>query len=145
MQCARQIYHNKKGQAVVEMAIILPVLLFLLFAIVNMGLYMHAHLQVAFATHQGVRIGALTNENLKIKGAVNNSLQNLQDHITRTNVLIEPLSESSRDRGDDLKVTVIYSYPMPVSFQLPFGITSSFFNRDSIIVKSVAVSKIEYE
>lgn len=139
------MFHNKKGQSAVEMAIILPVLLFLLFAIVNMGLYMHAHLQVAFATHQGVRIGALTNENLKIKGAINNSLQNLRDHTTRTNVIIEPLSESSRDRGDDLKVTVVYSYPMPINFQLPFGVTSSFFSRDSIVVKSIAVSKIEHE
>jgi len=141
----KQIFYNKKGQSAVEMAIILPVLLFLLFAIVNMGLYMHAHLQVAFATHQGVRIGALTNENLKIKGAINNSLQNLRDHTTRTNVIIEPLSESSRERGDDLKVTVVYSYPMPINFQLPFGVTSPFFSRDSIVVKSVAVSKIEHE
>ena len=145
MQFVKQIYHNKKGQSAVEMAIVLPVLLFILFAIVNVGLYMHAYLQVAFASHQGVRMGVLTNENLKIKGAVNNSLQNLQDYTTRTSVLIEPISESSRDRGDDLKVTVIYSYPMPVSFQMPFGVTSSFFNRDSIVVKSVAISKIEYE
>lgn len=141
----KQIFHNKKGQSAVEMAIILPVLLFLLFAIVNIGLYMHANLQVAFATQQGVRIGALTNDNLKIKGAINNSLQNLRDNTTRTNVIIEPLNESSRERGDDLKVTVIYSYPMPINFQLPFGVTSPFFNRDSIVVKSVAVSKIEHE
>ena len=136
---------DKRGQATVEMAIILPVLLFILFAIINIGLYMHAHLQVAFATHQGVRIGTLTNENSKIRGAINHSLQNLQDHTTRTNVIIDPLNEAGRNRGDDLKVTVIYSYPMPLNFKMPFGITSSFFNRDSILVKSIAISRIEYE
>jgi len=139
------ILSNKKGQSTVEMALVLPILLFILFAIINVGLYMHAHLQVAFATHQGVRIGALTNENSKIKGAINNSLQNLQDHTARTTVLIDPLNEASRHRGDDLKVTVIYSYPMPINFKMPFGVTSSFFNRDSMVVKSIAVAKIEYE
>ncbi len=139
------VLNNKKGQSTVEMALVLPILLFILFAIINVGLYMHAHLQVAFATHQGVRIGALTNENSKIKGAINNSLQNLQDHTARTTVLIDPLNEASRHRGDDLKVTVIYSYPMPINFKMPFGVTSSFFNRDSMVVKSIAVAKIEYE
>ena len=139
------VLKNEKGQSAVEMALILPILLFILFAIINIGLYMHAHLQVAFATHQGVRIGALTNENSKIKGAISNSLQNLQDHTARTTVLINPLNESSRHRGDDLKVTVIYSYPMPINFKMPFGVTSSFFNRDSMVVKSIAVAKIEYE
>ena len=139
------VLNNKKGQSTVEMALVLPILLFILFAIINVGLYMHAHLQVAFATHQGVRIGALTNENSKIKGAINNSLQNLQDYTTRTTVLIDPLNEASRHRGDDLKVTVIYSYPMPINFKMPFGVTSSFFNRDNMVVKSIAVAKIEYK
>jgi Flp pilus assembly protein TadG len=127
------------------MALILPVLLFILFAIINIGLYMNAHLQVAFATHQGVRLGALTNDNGQIRGAIHNSLQNLQDYSARTNILIDPLSESSRNRGDDLKITVTYSYPMPIKFRLPFGITTPFFDRDSILVKSIAVAKIEYE
>jgi hypothetical protein len=136
---------NQEGQSAVEMAIMLPVLLFILFAIVNIGLYMHAHLEVAFAAQQGVRIGALTNENSKINGAINNSLQNLRDYTSRTNVLIEPPSESGRHRGDDLKVTVIYSYPMPIRFKMPFGITDNFFDQDSLQIKSVAVSRIEYE
>ena len=139
------ILKNQDGQSAIEMALILPILLFILFAIINIGLYIHANLQVAFAAHQGVRVGALTNENTKIRGAVNNSLQNLQDHLTRTNVIISPLNESSRNRGDDLTITVVYSYPMPVQFQLPFGITTPFFNRDSIPIKSIAVAQIEYE
>jgi Flp pilus assembly protein TadG len=140
-----QILKNQDGQSSVEMALILPILLFMLFAIINVGLYMHANLQVAFAAHQGIRAGALTNENAKIRGAVNNSLQNLQDHLSRTNVLIEPLNEASRNRGDDLKITVTYSYPMPINFKFPFGVDTSFFNRDSIPVKSIAVAQIEYE
>ncbi len=141
----KSVIENNNGQSTVEMALILPILLFILFAIINIGLYMYANLQVAFATHQAVRAGVLTNENSKIRGAANNSLQNLQDHLSRTNILIEPLSESSRHRGDDLKITITYSYPMPVNFKLPFGITTSFFNRDSIPVKSIAIAQIEYE
>ena len=141
----QQISKNQQGQASVEMAIVLPLLLFILFAIINIGLYMHANLEVAFATQQGVRIGSLTNNNSQIKGAINNSMQNLRDNVLRTNVLIEPANENDRHRGDDLKVTVTYSYPMPINFKMPFGITSPFFNRDSIIVKNIAVSRIEYE
>jgi hypothetical protein len=141
----KQILKDQRGQSAVEMAIMLPILLFILFAIVNIGLYMHAHLEVAFAAQQGVRIGVLTNENSKINGAVNNSLQNLRDYATRTNVLIEPANESSRHRGDDLKITVIYSYPMPVRFRMPFGITNDFFDKDNIQVKSIAVARMEYE
>jgi Flp pilus assembly protein TadG len=141
----KQILKDRRGQSAVEMAIMLPILLFILLAIVNIGLYMHAHLEVAFAVQQGVRIGVLTNENSKINGAVNNSLQNLRDYATRTNVVIEPANESSRHRGDDLKVTVIYSYPMPVRFRMPFGITNDFFDKDSMLVKSVAVARMEYE
>ena len=145
MSNLKQLFNDNRGQSTIEMALVLPILLFVLFAIINIGLYMHAHLEVAFATHQAVRVGALTNENTKIRGAVNNSLQNLQDHLSRTNVQIAPLNESSRNRGDDLKITVTYSYPMPIHFQLPFGITTPFFNRDNIAVKSIAVAQIEYE
>ncbi len=141
----KQLLADNRGQSTIEMALILPILLFILFAIINIGLYMHANIEVAFATHQAVRVGALTNENSKIRGAANNSLQNLQDHLTKTNVKIEPLNESSRNRGDDLKITVTYSYPMPINFKLPFGITTPFFNRDSIPIKSIAIAQIEYE
>jgi len=141
----KKIQQDNAGQSTLEMALILPVLLFSLFAIVNIGLYMYAQLEVAFATHQAVRIGALTNENSKIRGVANNSLQNLQDHLTRTNIKIEPLNEATRSRGDDLKITITYSYPMPVKFKFPFGIVNPFFNRDSLPVKSIAIAQIEHE
>ncbi len=141
----KNVWKNNLGQSTLEMAILLPFVLFIFFAIINIGLYIHAQLQIAYAAHQGARIGALTNENSKIQGAINESLQTLPGQAERVSVQISPPNESSRERGDELRVTITYSYPMPVHFKMPFGITNDFFDRDSISLISTALSRIEYE
>ncbi len=133
----------QRGQSAVELAIVLPILLFLLLFLINIGFYLQANLEVSFAAQQGVRAGSLTNDNDKILGIIKKSLQNLRNHEKRTNVIITPAQETARHRGDELRVKVSYAYPPPFKLTLPFGPQNNFFNKDSLIIESVAVARME--
>ncbi len=50
---------GERGQALVEMALVLPLLALLLFAIIDFGLALNARIQVANAVREGARVGAI--------------------------------------------------------------------------------------
>ncbi len=50
---------GERGQALVELALVLPVLALLLFAIIDFGLALNARIQVANAVREGARLGAV--------------------------------------------------------------------------------------
>lgn len=105
------------GQAVVEFALVVPILLFLLFAIFVVGYWMNVGQVVSFAARQGVRQGVLTNDNGQIQGAIATNLAPFDPGQTRTAVAITPteVSDPGRSRGNPLTVEVIYT--MPFSFE----------------------------
>ena len=107
---------DKDGQALVEFALVLPILLFLLFAIFTVGFWMNVQQIVTQAARQGVRQGALTNDNGQINGAIMANLASLDPGSTRTTVAIIPAeaSDSARRRGNPLTVQV--NYAMPFTF-----------------------------
>lgn len=106
-------FNDDRGQALLEFALVLPILLFLLFAILTVGYWMNAQQLVTQAARQGARQGVLTNNNGQISGAVMANLSSLDPQQSRTAVNIVPAQESdlARHRGNPLSVIVTFTMP----------------------------------
>lgn len=131
-----------RGQAVVEFAIVLPVLLILLIGLINLGFLINAQIILTQAAWEGARTGATLDPasgegDAEINGAVQSALVGLTDP-SAVAISINP-DETSRaamgwpkPRGEAL--TVELSFPLNLSLPVPI----------SINLGAQATSRIEY-
>jgi hypothetical protein len=130
------------GQAVVEFAIILPVLLLLLVGLINIGFLIHAQIILTHAAWEGARAGATLDAvngegDDQIVASINRGVRALP-HPENVRIEIDPdemarLAETwPSPRGDPL--TIRLEYPLVV--MLPV--------RIEFTLRSQAVSRIEY-
>ncbi|MGD8553716.1 MAG: TadE/TadG family type IV pilus assembly protein [Anaerolineales bacterium] len=134
--------HSKRGQAVVEFAIVLPVLLILLIGLVNLGFLINAQIILTQAAWEGARTGATLDPangegDAEINGAVQSALAGLPDP-SAVAISIDP-DESARGamswpkpRGESLNVDLSY----PLNLAIPVPITLN--------LGAQATSRIEY-
>jgi len=106
------------GQAIVEFALVLPVLLATAFAIVLVAELGVARLALQHATAEGARTGALTNDDEAIRETLAAAVTPLP--ADRIHTAIEPPeSEPPRNadpRGSLLTVRASYELPIPLAF-----------------------------
>src|SRR3989338_5463761 len=81
---------DRCGQALLEFALVMPILLFLLFAILTVGWWMNTQQVLASAALMGARQGVLTNDNGQIQGAVAQAVAGLDPGTVRTSIMIAP-------------------------------------------------------
>lgn len=107
-----------EGQAIVEFALVLPVLLAAAFAIVLVAELGVARLALQHATAEGARAGALTNDDDVIRATVAAAVAPLSsDHVATA--IEPPMSEAPRSgdpRGSLLTVRASYSVRLPLGF-----------------------------
>jgi hypothetical protein len=131
-----------RGQAVVEFAIVLPVLLILLIGLINLGFLINAQIILTQAAWEGARTGATLDPasgegDAEINGAVQSALSGLADP-SAVAISINP-DEPARaaliwpkPRGEAL--TVDLSYPLNLSLPMPITLN----------LGAQATSRIEY-
>ena len=104
---SRQQTHNESGQALVEFALVLPLLRLLLFGIIQFGFVFNHHLALTDAVRAGARQGAVARFEAdpigKTIAAVEASAANLGDEL-------DVSVSSSWDRGSTVTVTATYPY-----------------------------------
>ena len=124
---------NNKGQALVEFAIILPILLLLLMGIFQFGMMLNTHLTIENASREGARVGIVGSTDAEIQNLIIaiSPILNPQD-LTLT---ITP-DETNRNSGDTLTVKVTYNYKLNVP------IISSLFN-DVVVLNGQTSMRIE--
>ncbi len=103
---------NEKGQAMVELALVLPLLLILIFGIVEFGRVFNAYLIVNNAAREGARVGVVGATDTTITQKTKDTALTLDPLQIATT--ITPIS-SSRVRGAALTVAVEY----PVTIYAP--------------------------
>lgn len=108
---------GEKGQAMVEMALLIPVLLLLIVGIIDLGRVLYSYTHLHFATQETVRLGGLGKNDNEITQFARNYI-NLPDP-TLLAVSITP-DDTSRNSGNYVTVTLEY----PVEFMTP--LLSSF-------------------
>lgn len=94
---------NKKGQAIVEMALILPLLLLLILGMIDFGRVMNAYLIANHASREGARQAAVGKSDSEIVGIINLTTTSLDS--STININISPQA-SDRTRGTEAQVTV---------------------------------------
>ncbi|MBM7623014.1 TadE/TadG family type IV pilus assembly protein [Sporohalobacter salinus] len=127
-----QLIRRRRGQVLVELALVMPILLLILFGIVEFGRIFHAYLVIANAARVGARKGAITNNDTEIINAVETAAGHSLD-LDSLSITISP-SSGGRSKGDSLTVEVDYEVDIfaPVIAQLlpdPFPINGTMVMR----------------
>jgi Flp pilus assembly protein TadG len=97
-------HQGERGQALVEFALVLPILATLILGIVQFGVVFHDYLALTDAVRAGARTGAVTHDGSRTTGAVLSSASELKPSDLAIDV------QSSWLPGDDVTVTASYPY-----------------------------------
>lgn len=107
-----RLFRSTRGQAVLELALVLPILLLLVFGIVEFGRIFNASLIITQAAREGARVGVVGGIDTEIEDTVRGIAAVLDG--ARLQVRTEPpeLPGGTRTRGESLRVEVDYSVPL---------------------------------
>jgi Flp pilus assembly protein TadG len=111
MKHRRPALKRAKAQAMVETALMLPILLLLLVGIVDLGRIFYYEIALANAAREGARVGTNSGAtNATVQAAVIAAARPVE--ITAANTVISPASSRSASSGQTVTVTVSFALPM---------------------------------
>ena len=138
----KSFFKNSRGQALVELALALPIFLILIFGFIKTSYILLSQQTITYAAREGARAGSLTNDNDQIKSAVWNAVEPIDTmkesgEATHTQIIISPENENdpSRKRGGELTITIKY----------PFHLQIPYVKSGSIILQSQSRVRMEHE
>ncbi len=114
---------DQKGQAITEFAIVVPLLLVLLFGLIDFGRLGFAYMQLHMVAQESVRLGGLGSSDAEVTQFAKQRYMGDSDELL---VMITP-NEAARDSGDYVTIeleapfqaiTPIYSQLVPSTFQI---------------------------
>lgn len=105
MMLRKSITRGKKGQSVVETALVLPIIILLLMGIIDFGLLFSNYLVITNACREGAREAAVGYTDSEIVNAVISMSSTLDQ--SKLKVTVSP-PELVRKKGDQVSVTVEY-------------------------------------
>lgn len=103
---------TQRGQAVVEMALVLPILIMLIFGIIEFGRILNTYMIVTNLSREGARHGATGGTDVQIIAAVKNGTNSNQVNPNNLTVTITPSAAAPRARGSSVGVRV--SFPVDI-------------------------------
>ena len=119
----RKARKAEKGQAMVELALVLPVLLLILLGIIEFGHIFYSYLVIQNATRDGARHGVVWDSgnnryvtNPEVVTLVKDKTTVLQKHDTNLTVNITPTTESTKATGNKFEVNINYNVPLFTPF-----------------------------
>lgn len=126
----RRLRKGEHGQALVEMALVLPLFILLLFGVIEMGRIGYSYTTVSNAAREGGRAAALGGTNHDIETAIEKAATSLDS--TSLTIIITPL-QANRHSGQEVRVNVTY----PVQLIIP--IISSVIPNPVIVSSSIVM------
>lgn len=133
IQWLKGLKREQSGQAMVEMALVLPVIVLIVFGIVEFGRIFNSYLVVTNAAREGARIGVVGASDTEIADTVKTAGGSLD--LTKLSWNITP-GPTSRVRGAGLTVQV--SYPVDIYAPIIGNIVG-----DPFIVTARSVMRVE--
>jgi Flp pilus assembly protein TadG len=105
---------GQNGAAVVEFAIVLPILLLLLFGIIEMGFAIYDKTMITHASREGARAGVI----YRVPPVTDEEIINVVNSYLGTSLITfngspsptVTVTRSGSNPGDELKVTVAFTY-----------------------------------
>ena len=114
-------FKNQDGQSVTEFALVLPILAFLLFAVIQFGIVFNNWVQLTDATRAGARKGAVSRHLPNPKAACEDAVRASATNLKPSNGLTATCSTSPGNWQPGDEITVNATYPYSISL---FGIIS---------------------
>lgn len=105
---------SEKGQALVETALMLPLVLMILFGIADFGRIFHAYLTLDHAGREAGRLASLKNEDSVIETKIKNSIAGLDE--SKLTIQIHPSDSSNRASGTDATILLTYKIDLITPF-----------------------------
>lgn len=102
-----KIATSQKGQALVEMALVLPLLLMLLFGVADFGRIFHAYLTLDHAGREAARLASVDGSDSDIQSTITTDTAGLDP--SKLTVTLNPTGASNRASGTDVTVTLSYT------------------------------------
>ncbi|MFP5105676.1 TadE/TadG family type IV pilus assembly protein [Neobacillus sp. C211] len=96
---------SQKGQSLVELALVLPVLILLLFGIIDFSRIFHAYLTIDHAGREAARSASIGNDNTTVKNTA-------ASDATSIGLTTDKISISSESRKSGSNVTITITYPI---------------------------------
>ena len=112
----RRLKQQQSGQALIELALVLPLFILLLFGLIEMSILGYSYISVNNAARSGVRVASVGGSDVGIRTAINNSI------ILNTSNLTIQISPAESQRQSGQGVTVNLSYPVPLLVPIVEGI-----------------------
>jgi Flp pilus assembly protein TadG len=116
--------HSEKGQALVEFALLVPIFLVLMFAIVDFGMGFYSWITVTNGAREGARLGAVLASADEISDRVYDSVT-LPDEATKMTVTV---TNAQGAPGESVVVQVDYDY----DFITPLAGLVQFLTGDTV-------------
>jgi Flp pilus assembly protein TadG len=123
---------SQNGQAIVELALCLMILLLLAFSIVDFGRVFHAYLALDHAGREGARVASIGGTDSEVIQAAQNAAAGLD-----TNVLAVTVSPAERTRGTYATVALTYD------IEIITPIMAVFFPSNPFPIQKESVMRVE--
>ena len=107
MSLLKLLKNQANGQALLEMALVLPILLLLLMGIIDFGRILASGLQINNLTREAVRAGVVGYSDSEIEALIFARESWLEED--KIVITIDPNEETGRIKGNPLSVTIDYS------------------------------------
>ena len=122
---------NKRGQSMVEMALILPIIIILFLGMVEFSRIFGSYLLVTHASREGARLAAIGRTDAEIQANVTSKVSIL--NVCNLQIILTP-EDSARTTGEDVRVCVKYKLeiyaPLITSFiSNPFEMEANTYMR----------------
>ncbi|MDD3364949.1 MAG: TadE/TadG family type IV pilus assembly protein [Syntrophomonas sp.] len=106
------LFKSQQGQALVELAMVLPILLMLLLGIMEFGRIFGAYMVISNLSREGARYGVVGHDDSQIQNLIISQRAWLDE--SKFTISISP-AYAQRDKGDSLGVTIDY----PIDLLMP--------------------------
>jgi Flp pilus assembly protein TadG len=108
----RFLRRNEKGQAMVEFALVLPLLALLVFGIIQFALLFNNRVALTDAVRAGARQAAVSREKPNPVGAAEARVRSAADHLDQAKLSVSV--SSSWVQGEDVTVSASYPYEINI-------------------------------
>lgn len=121
-----------KGQTIVETALILPVILLLVFGIIEFGRMFNAYLVISNASRDGSRYASIGHTGTEVRQIINDRTSALGTVVVNIN------PEDARIHGEKVEVTVGYDFPIVTPIVGPI-----ISNTSTLYIESTTAMRVE--
>ena len=101
---------SQKGQAMTEFALVLPIMAFLLFAVIQFGIAFNNYITLTDATRAGARKAAVSRRYPNPRQTCIDAVRNSANGLKQSDLTADCVPLENWEPGSDVEVTATYPY-----------------------------------